>query len=120
MKIAAIEEKYSALVGDQVSEAVIGLVEDMENEIKDEDVKEVNLYELWDAEFEMSLRNTDDSLHEDLVSDVWYAKGDWYGVAGFIIGVINSTRLDEDESYTWPKLIVEEHFQKQILVLARF
>ena len=59
----------------------------------------------------MSLKD-DDGLHEDLVSDVWYAKEDWYGVARFITGVINSTRLGEDESYTWIELIAKEKFQQ--------
>ena len=74
-------------------------------------MKEVNFYESWDVGYEMSLKYIGDGLHEDLVSDVWYAKEDWYGVSGFITGVINSTRLEEDESYTWIEFIVEEYFQ---------
>ena len=50
---------------------------------------------------------------------MWYAKEDLYGVAEFIIGVINSTRLDEDEIYTWTKFIAKEKFQQQTIVLAR-
>ena len=84
----------------------------MEEEIKDENVKQVNFYELWDVEFGMSLKDIDDGLHEDLVSNVWYAKEDWYGVVGFIKGVINSTRLDEDEIYTWIEFNAEEKFQQ--------
>ena len=58
-------------------------------------------------------------MHEDLVSHVWHAKEDWYGVVGFITGVINSTRLDEDENYTWIEFVVEEKFQQQTPVPAR-
>ena len=89
----------------------------MEEEIKDEDLKEVNFYEIWDAKFEMNLK--DDGLHEDLVSDVWYEKEDGYGVVGFIRSVINSTRVDEDESYTWIEFIAELKFQQQTLVPAK-
>ena len=107
---------HSSLVGSQTSEAVTCLVQDMEEEIKDEDVKEVNFYELWDVEFQMSLKDIDDGFHEDLVSDVWYAKEDWYGVVGFITSAINSTILDEDKVYTWIEFIAEEKFQQQTLV----
>jgi len=110
LKIATMEDKCSALVGDQASEAVTGLVEDMEDEIKDEDVKEVNFYELQDVEFEMSLKDIVDGLHEDPVSDIWYAKEDWYGVADFIIDLLNPIILEEDESYTCTEFIVEEYF----------
>ena len=51
-------------------------------------------------------------LHEDFFSHVWYAKEDWYGVVGFITGVINSTRLNEDEIYTWTEFIAKEKFQQ--------
>ena len=71
LKIAAMEDKCSALVGDQASEAVTCLVEDMGEESKDEYVKEVNSYESWDAIFEMSLKDIHDGLHGDLVSDMW-------------------------------------------------
>ena len=50
---------------------------------------------------------------------MWYRKEDWYGVVGFITGLINSTSLDEDEIYTWTEFIAEEKFQQQTLVLAR-
>ena len=108
MKIAAMEEKYSVLVGDQASEVVTCIVDDMKEASEDEDVKEVNFYELWDVEFEMNLKD-DDRLHEDLVSDVWYAKEDLYGVAKFIIDPI---RLEEDENYTWIEFMAEEKFQQ--------
>ena len=77
---------------------------------EDEYVKEVNSYKSWDVIFEMSLKSIDDGLHEDLVSDVWYAKEDWYGVAGFITTVINSTRLDEDKIYTWIEFFAKKFF----------
>ena len=91
----------------------------MKEASEDEDVKQVNSYESWDVVFDMSLKDIDDGLHEDLVSDVWYAKEDWYGVVGFITGVINSIRLDEDESYTWIEFIAKEYFQQQTVVPTR-
>ena len=89
MKIVATEEKYSALVGDQASEVVTCIVDDRKEASNDEYVKEVNSYKSWDVVFEMNLTD-DNGLHENLVSNVWYAKEDWYGVVGFITGVINS------------------------------
>ena len=106
-----MEEQYSALVADQASENVTCIVDNMKEASEDEHVKEVNSYESWDVVFEMSLKDIDDGLHEDLVSDVWYAKEDWYGVVEFITGVFNPIRLEEDESYTWIELIAEEYFQ---------
>ena len=100
MKTVVVEDAYNSLVGSQICKAVTCLVEDMEKEIKDEDVKEVNFYELWDVEFEMSLKDI----------DVWYAKEVWYGVVEFIAGVINSTILDEDKVYTWTDFIAQEKF----------
>ena len=44
LKIAAMEDKCSALVRDQASEAITCIVDDMKEE--SEDVKEVNFYEL--------------------------------------------------------------------------
>ena len=114
-----MEDKCSALVGDHASEVVTCLVEDMGEESEDEYVKEVNFYGLWDAEFDISLKDIDDDLYEDIVSDFLYAKEDWYGVAEFITGVINSTRLEEDGIYTWTKFIAEEKFQQQTLVPNR-
>ena len=83
----------------------------MKEASEDEYVKEVNSYELWDVVFEMNLKD-DDGLHEDLVSDVCYAKKDLYGLVEFIIDLLNPIRLEEDESYTWTEFIVEEYFQQ--------
>ena len=49
---------------DPVEYQTCGTKEEQEEkeEIKDEDVKEVNFYKLWDAEFEMSLKDIDDGL----------------------------------------------------------
>ena len=93
------------MVESQKSEAITCLV--IKEEIKYEDVEEVNSYKSWDVFFEMNLKD-DDGLHEDLVSDVWYAKENLYSVVGFTIGVLSSTRLDEDET----KFIVEAYFQQ--------
>ena len=114
-----MEEKYSALVGDQASGVITCIVDDMKEASKYEDVKQVNSYESWDVVFEVSLKDIDNGLYEDLVSHVWYAKEDWYGVAGFTTAVINSTRLNEDEIYTWTEFIAKEKFQQQTLVLTR-
>ena len=70
LKIAAMEEKYSVLVVDQASEAVTCIVDDMKEATEDEHVKEVNSYKSWDVVFEMNLKDIDDGLHEDLVSNV--------------------------------------------------
>lgn len=78
---------------------------------EDELVKEVNVYKPWDVEYEITLKYNDDIFHEDLVSDVWYAKEDWYSVFEFVIGVFNSTRLEEDENYFWTEFITEEYFE---------
>ena len=108
LKTFIVEDAYNSLVGSQTSEGVTWLVEDMEEEIKDEDVKEVNFYELWDVEFEKSLKDIDDGLCEDLVSDVWYAKEDWYGVFGVTTGVINSTRLDEEKKEDLVEYVIQK------------
>lgn len=44
LKTTTMEEEYNDLVGDQISEAVTCLVEDMEETSEDEYVKEVNSY----------------------------------------------------------------------------
>ena len=69
----------------------------------------VNFNESWDVEYEMNLKD-DDGLHEDPISDIWYAKEDRYGVVEFITIVFNSARLEEDESYTWIDFITKEYF----------
>ena len=81
----------------------------MKEEREDEYVKEVNSYESWDIIFKMHLKD-DDGLHKDLITDVWYAKKDLYGVVEFIIDLLNPIILKEDESYTWKEFIVEEYF----------
>lgn len=119
LKIAAMEEEYSAFIRDQASGAITCIVDDMKEASKDDYVNEVNSYESWDVVSDMSLKDIDNGLHEDLVRDVWYAKEDWYGIVRFITGVINSTRLDDDEIYTWIEFIAKEYFQQQTVVPAR-
>ena len=94
MKTIAMEKDYDALIKDQISEIVTYLVEHVKV------VEEVNLYDSWDAKFEMNFMDNNDGLHEDLVSDVWYAKEDLYGTMIFILDAFHPTRLKEDESYT--------------------
>ena len=119
MKIAIVDVDYDALVGGQTIEVVTCLIEDVKAVHKDEYVKEVNSYELWDAEFEMDFKENDDGLYEDRVSDVWIAKEYLYGILEFIIGTFDPTILEEDEIYTWTQLIVKEYCQQQAFVPAR-
>ena len=102
-----MDEGYNVLVSGQTSEAIICLVEDVKVVHKDEYVKEVNFYDLWDAKFEMNLMDGNDGLHEDLTSDVWYGKEYLYGIIYFILDAFDPTILKEDEIYTWMKIIVE-------------
>ncbi|MDF3681034.1 hypothetical protein P3S38_29095, partial [Enterobacter hormaechei] len=74
LKIAAMEEKYSAFVGDQASGVVTCIVDDIKEASEDEDVNEVNSYESWDVVFDMSLKDLDDGLHEDR-SPSWKSRG---------------------------------------------
>ena len=74
LKTIIVDEGYNVLVRGQTSAAVTCLVEDVKVVHKVEYVKEVNFYDLWDVEFEMNLMDDNDGLHEDLISDVWYAK----------------------------------------------
>ena len=95
------------MVGGQTSEAVTCFVEDVKAVHKDEYVKEVHLYDLWDAEFKMNFMDDNDGLHEYLIRDVWYEKEYLYGTVDFIPDAFDPTRLKEDEIYTWMKLIAE-------------
>ena len=46
LKILTIEGEYNTLVGDQESEAITWIIDDMKEESEDEYVKEVNIYEV--------------------------------------------------------------------------
>ena len=82
-KTTIVAEEYNAFVGEQTHEVVTCLFEDM---------KEVNLYELWGAKIEMDLKDIVYGLHSDLANDVWYGKEDLYGITEFITTSLDLTR----------------------------